>query len=95
MTPSLSGSLSAVSATMSAVRNHVVDSLKPKNFLRVGLAAAPVFTALKMMSSLPGADAGFICFSWCMGICTAGTGGAFIPACVTACIAACANPVTP
>ncbi|MBX7066770.1 MAG: hypothetical protein K1X28_06025 [Parachlamydiales bacterium] len=46
------------------------------------------------LTSVPMAEAGFLCFTLCMSACTGATGGAFAPACVAACVTACAtNPV--
>jgi hypothetical protein len=98
MTYSLSNSLSNISSGMQPIGNMVFDRLKPKNLLKVGCVVAPVFAALQMASSVPGADAGFGCFAVCMGIClgtATGTGGAFVPFCTATCLKWCANPITP
>ncbi|MGL5626448.1 MAG: hypothetical protein ACRDDW_02875 [Candidatus Rhabdochlamydia sp.] len=94
MTYSLSNSLSSISSSMQTIGNHISDRLKPKNLLKVGCVVAPIFAALQMASSVPGADAGLICFHICLGTCLTATGGAFPPACYVACAATCStNPV--
>lgn len=92
MTYSLSNSLSNISSGMQTIGNHISDKLKPKNLLKVGCVVAPIFAALQIASSVPGADAGFLCLHLCMTACLAASGGAFPPACWAVCIPACANP---
>ena len=73
---------------------HLVGNVKAAKILKVTLVAASSFAVLQMLSSIPTADAGFVCFTLCMSACTGATGGAFVPACVAACVAACStNPV--
>lgn len=80
--------------TMQAGANYIVDKLTPSKLVKAGI----LFGTVQALSSAPVADAGFLCFSWCMAIClgsSTGTGGAFAPCCTAACIAFCGPTPTP
>lgn len=87
----LSSSLSTSAGNMG---RYLVEKLTPSKLLKTALVVAPAFAALQMMSSLPGADAGIICWTICMSACTGGSAGGFFPLCLASCTGLCAtNPV--
>lgn len=80
--------------TMQAGTNYIASKLTLNKLAKAGV----ILGAVQAMSSIPTADAGLICFSWCMGIClgsSTGTGGAFAPFCTATCLAFCGPTPTP
>lgn len=71
--------------TIKAGANHVLDK---STFSKIAKVVALV-GATHAVSSIPGADAGALCFYLCMPTCLSLTGGAFPPACVAACVTTC------
>ncbi len=72
----------------------LVNQFAPRLSQKVVKTVAVALAALHMLSHLPVAKAGLLCFAWCAGSCSAATAGGFAPACVAACAAFCAtNPV--
>ena len=79
--------------TMKVGVNYVADKLTLSKLVKTGI----LFGAVQAVSSVPGADAGFVCLAACMGIClgsSTGTGGAFAASCWAVCAPLCStNPV--
>ncbi len=71
--------------TMQAGANYIAHKLTPSKLVKAGMLVG----AVQALSSIPGADAGALCFYLCMPTCLSLTGGAFPPACVAACVATC------
>lgn len=70
--------------TMQVGAKYITSKLTPSKLVKAGV----LFGAVQVISSVPGADAGFGLFHICMAACLAagtGTGGAFWPMCVAIC----------
>ena len=67
--------------TMQAGANYIAGKLTPSKLVTVGVLVG----AVKAMSSIPTADAGFGLFALCMSACLASSGGAFPPMCWAIC----------
>lgn len=89
-------SISAIAPTVKAnpivAENPAKYSMRQSSFMKkVSILAIGIF-AIHAATNVPQAEAGFGFFTVCMGICSSVTGGAFIPACVAACVASLATP---